>query len=380
MFVGVSLGNSFFHLAYECGRKVEVMKGLSGLSTMVSFTNEKIIIGDATNLLTNPSNTIFDLGKIIGRKYSDPIIQENLERWPFQVIQSGEDDVLFEVQFAGERKTYSPEEVLSKIFLFILKCILKGSSYKLRDIFAMVSVPSHFTDAQREVIINAARAINLDVSRITNKATSILHSLDMNLYAGEAVHFLTLFLGGSSLDISVTTVVQYTFQLRATCGDSFGGNDLTEGLLHHVVREFHGRNAGVDIQNDTQALHTLRNVCESAKKILSQDTVAIIEVPELQHGVDFYAEITREQFEDVNTDYFNKIKNHLVNALQLAGLEKNEIHHLVLAGGSSHIPKVRRSVSEFFEGKDPIKTREEPENLVAFGACYQTGSIEIKRG
>merc|ERR1711936_120176 len=320
----------------------------------------------------NPTNTIFDAKRLIGRKFADSTVQSDMKHWPFKVVDSGSLPKL-EVEYKNETKTFTPEEISAMV---LTKMKETAEAYLGNDIKdAVVTVPAYFNDSQRQATKDAGVIAGLNVMRIINEPTAaaIAYGLDKKKGAAEC-NVLIFDLGGGTFDVSILTIEEGIFEVKSTAGDThLGGEDFDNRMVDHFVNEFK-RKHKKDMKGNKRALRRLRTACERAKRTLSASAQANIEIDSLFEGIDFYTSITRARFEELYSDLFKGTLEPVEKAMRDAKLDKSSIHDLVLVGGSTRIPKIQKLLQDFFNGKELNKSIN-PDEAVAYGAAVQAAIL-----
>ncbi|KAF0729880.1 hypothetical protein Ae201684_012522 [Aphanomyces euteiches] len=319
----------------------------------------------------NPANTVFDAKRLIGRKFADPVIQADIKHWPFKVVAGPADKPQIVVEFKGESKTFQPEEISSMVLIKMKEVAEAFIGSDVKN--AVITVPAYFNDSQRQATKDAGAIAGLNVLRIINEPTAAAIAYGLDKKGGER-NVLIFDLGGGTFDVSLLTIEEGIFEVKATAGDThLGGEDFDNRLVDHFTAEFK-RKHRKDMTQNQRALRRLRTACERAKRTLSSSAQAYIEIDSLFDGIDFNSTITRARFEDLCSDYFRKTMEPVEKVLRDSKLSKSQVHEVVLVGGSTRIPKVQQLLSEFFNGKEPCKSIN-PDEAVAFGATVQAAIL-----
>lgn len=375
--VGIDLGTTYSAVGVFNNNKVEIIANEQGNRTTpsyVAFTSDERLIGEpAKNQASlNPENTVFDAKRLIGRKYSDSVVQSDIKHFPFTVKSSGKDEkCLIEVEYKGEKKTFQPEEISSMI-LGKMKSI--ASSYLGEEVKnAVVTVPAYFNDSQRQATKDAGAIAGLNVLRIINEPTAAAMAYGLDKKNGSQ-NVLIFDCGGGTFDLSILNIDDGIFEVLSTSGNThLGGEDFDNLLVQHFVQEFK-RKHRKDITNNPKSMRRLRTSCERAKRTLSTSTNASIEIDSLYDGIDFYTSITRAKFENICNHLFRECISPLDKLLVDAKLSKQEIDEIVLVGGSTRIPALQKLLSDYFGGKQLNKTVN-PDEAVAYGASIQASIL-----
>ena len=322
----------------------------------------------------NPNNTIFDAKRLIGRNFDDETVQKDLKLWPFKVVKESSGKPKLEVEFKCENKTFTPEEISAMILTKMKETAEAHLGHSVRD--AVVTVPAYFNDSQRQATKDAGVIAGLNVLRIINEPTAaaIAYGLDKKKSQNKESNVLIFDLGGGTFDVSILSIDDGIFEVKATAGDThLGGEDFDNRLVDHFMKEFQ-RKHKKDISHNKRAIRRLRTACERAKRTLSASAQASVEIDSLYEGVDFYTSITRARFEELCADLFKGTLDPVEKSLRDAKMDKSSIDDIVLVGGSTRIPKIQKLLSDFFNGKDLNKSIN-PDEAVAYGAAVQAAIL-----
>ena len=376
--IGIDLGTTYSCVGIWQNDRVEIIANDQGNRTTpsyVAFTDKERLIGDAAKnqVSVNPFNTVFDAKRLIGRKMTDDTVKSDMKHWPFKLKPDNDNKPLIEVKYKEEEKTFTPEEISSMI---LVKMKEIAEAYLGKDVKnAVITVPAYFNDAQRQATKDAGAIAGLNILRIINEPTAaaIAYGLDKQNDANEK-NVLIFDLGGGTFDVSLLTIEEGIFEVKATAGDThLGGEDFDNRMVTYFLTEFK-RKYKKDLMGNERSLRRLRTACERAKRTLSSSTQAHLEIDSLFDGTDFNSTITRARFEDMNMDYFRKCMEPVEKVLRDSKISKAQIHEIVLVGGSTRIPKIQSMLSDFFGGKEVCKSIN-PDEAVAYGATVQAAIL-----
>jgi L1 cell adhesion molecule like protein len=296
-----------------------------------------------------------------------------MKHWPFKVIAKEGDKPHIVVSFRNEEKVFSPEEISSMVLIKMNETAESYIGTKITDV--VITVPAYFNDSQRQATKDAGVIAGLNVKRIINEPTAaaIAYGLDKGVNKQER-NVLIFDLGGGTFDVSLLTIEEGIFEVKATAGDThLGGEDFDNRMVNHFIAEFK-RKHKKDISSNARAVRRLRTACERAKRTLSSSAQAAIEIDSLFEGIDFYTSVTRARFEELNIDLFRGCLDPVEKVLRDAKLAKGQVHEIVLVGGSTRIPKVQQLLQDFFNGKELCKSIN-PDEAVAYGAAVQAAIL-----
>ncbi|GMF59469.1 unnamed protein product [Phytophthora fragariaefolia] len=374
--VGIDLGTTYSCVGVWQNDRVEIIANDQGNRTTpsyVAFTDSERLIGDAAKnqVAMNAHNTVFDVKRLIGRKFSDPEVQSDIKHWPFKVSRGPDNKPQVVVQFKGESKTFQPEEISSMVLIKMREIAEAFIGKQVKN--AVVTVPAYFNDSQRQATKDAGVIAGLNVLRIINEPTAAAIAYGLDKKGGE--HNVLIFdLGGGTFDVSLLTIEEGIFEVKATAGDThLGGEDFDNRLVEYFVAEFK-RKYRKDMTVNSRAMRRLRTACERAKRTLSTSAQAYLEIDSLLDGIDFNSTITRARFEDLCSDFFRKTMDPVAQVLRDSKLSKNHVNEVVLVGGSTRIPKVQQLLMDFFNGKELFKSIN-PDEAVAYGATVQAAIL-----
>ena len=371
--IGIDLGTTYSCVGVWQNDRVEIIANDQGNRTTpsyVAFTQDERLIGDAakSQAAANPTNTVFDAKRLIGRKLSDPSVKADKVHWPFVVKEGTAGKPMIEVTASGETKSFTAEEISAMVLQKMKATAEAYLGEKVTD--AVITVPAYFNDSQRQATKDAGLIAGLNVLRIINEPTAAALAYGLDKKKGGEQNVLIFDCGGGTHDLSILTLDDGLFEVKATAGDThLGGEDFDNALVDWCVSEFK-KKTKVDISSNSRALRRLRTCCERAKRTLSSATQSQIEVDSLADGHDFQIALTRAKFENLCEAFFKRCIAPLDNLLKDAKMSKEDVNEIVMVGGSSRIPKIREMLTSYFNGKK-LNDSVNPDEAVAFGAAVQ---------
>ena len=373
--IGIDLGTTNSCVGVFQNGKVDIIPNDIGEKTTpsyIAFTDLERLIGDeAKNQITrNPTNTVFDAKRLIGRKFEDREVQEDIKLWPFKVVKDPKSDrPQVQITYQKQEKKFFAEEISAMVLQKLKQTATDFLGKEVKD--AIVTVPAYFNDSQRQATKDAGTISGLNVLRIINEPTAAAIAYGLDKQTGKKEENVLIFdLGGGTFDVSLLALEDGLFEVKATNGNThLGGEDFDNRLVEYCAGEFR-RKTSIDIKKNAKALRRVRAACEKAKRALSAATQATVDIDALMDGEDLNVVITRSKFEDLCMDLFKKCMPPLECVLKDAKMSKSQIDEVVLVGGSTRIPKIQSMVQEFFNGKEPNKGIN-PDEAVAYGAAVQ---------
>lgn len=377
---GLDLGTTYSCTSIFRNGAAEVIANDQGNRTTpswIAFNESERMVGDSAKnqAAMNPTNTIFDVKRLIGRKFHDTTVQSDMKHWPFKVVaEPGTDKPLIEVEYKNETQRFSPEQLSSMVVAKMKQVVDEYVGYEVKN--AVITVPAYFNDAQRQATKDAGTIAGVNVLRIINEPTAaaMAYGIGKTSEFKDEKHILIFDLGGGTFDVSILLVQDQIFEVKATAGDThLGGEDFDNILVDYFAQEFK-RKYKKDFMGNPRAVRRLRTACERAKRTLSTSTTTTVEVDALYDGIDFNSTLTRARLEDLCASIFRKTLEPVDKVLKDAKLDKKQIDEIILVGGSSRIPKVQELLSEYFHGKALNKSVNVDE-CVAVGAAIQAAIL-----
>ncbi|CAN6179187.1 unnamed protein product [Urochloa humidicola] len=393
--IGIDLGTTYSCVAvwrYDRGEVIANDQGNRLTPSCVAFKGAaETLVGEAAEnqAASNPTNTIFEVKRLIGRRFVDESVQGDIKLWPFKVVAGRDDRPTVVVEFKGKERQFAPEEISSMV---LAKMRQTAEAYLGKTVKnAVITVPVYFSNSQRQATIDAGAIAGLNVMRIINEPTAaaLAYGLEKMPISNKPRTVLVFDLGGGTFDVSLLNIDpgigmdKGLFEVLAIAGDThLGGADFDNEMVKYSLREFTRKHPKTDISSNQKALRRLRTACERAKRMLSFTTQTTIEVDALHDGIDFCTNISRSRFEELNKGLFSKCMKALDQCLRDAKMDKSKVHDIVLVGGSTRIPKVQNMLQEFFGGKE-LRQIINPDEAVAYGAAIQasilSGQTDDKR-
>jgi len=376
--IGIDLGTTYSCVSVFKDGSAQIIANEQGnriTPSIVAFTDHGRLVGDAAkNQATiNPENTVYDVKRLIGRDFNDASVQEDKKLVPFKIVPDKLGKPRISISKHGEERIYSPEE-LSGMVLAKMKSI--AESYLGEEVTrAVITVPAYFNQAQREATKDSGRIAGLTVERIINEPTAaaIAYGLDQDRTIQDQ-NVLVFDLGGGTFDVTLLNIDEGVFDVLSSEGDThLGGEDFDQRVMQHFI-QLAEKKSGIDIAGDKQSLQRLRKEVERVKRALSSQTQARLEIEDIVPGHDLQEVLTRARFEQLNIDLFKKTLEPVKSVLERAGLEKSDVDHIVLVGGSTRIPKIQELISDYFGGKE-LSKKIDPDEAVAYGAGVQGGIL-----
>jgi heat shock protein 1/8 len=375
--IGIDLGTTYSCVGVFQNGRAEIIANDQGNRTTpsyVSFTDSDRLIGDSAQNQSsmNPKNTVHDAKRLLGRNFDEKHVQDDIKQWTFDVIDDGNNKPKIQVDFKGERKDFFPEEISAMVLTKMKEIAETYLGHEVKD--AVITVPAYFGDSQRQATKDAGVIAGLNVLRIINEPTAAAIAYGMDNKANVEKHVLIFDCGGGTHDVTLLSIEDGIFEVKATAGDShLGGEDFDNMLLDHFVKEFKRKHKH-DIYSNPRAVRRLRTACERAKRNLSSSTQASIEIDSLFDGIDFISNITRARFEELCSDIFKRTMDPVEKVIQDAKMSKKDVDEIIIVGGSTRIPRIQKLLSEFFNGKELCKSLN-PDEAVAIGATVQAAIL-----
>ena len=373
--IGIDLGTTYSCVGIWQNNKVEIIANDQGERTTPSYVafsgTERMVGASAKNQAAmNPKNTVYDAKRLIGRKFSDPVVKKDMEHYSFKVAANSDDKPMIELE-SGEQ--FRPEQISSMVLESMKKTAEAYLGTTVKN--AVITVPAYFNDAQRQATKDAGVIAGLNVLRIINEPTAAAIAYGLDKVKDNKEHMVLIFdFGGGTFDVSLLSIEEGVFEVKSTAGDThLGGEDLDSRLVEFCKEEFK-KKTKLDLTGKDKSLRRLRTACERAKRVLSSANVAPIEIDALYDGQDFNTSITRAKFESLGADIFKRCLDPVTQVLNDAKVDKSAVDEVVLVGGSTRIPYIKKMLSDYFGGKKLCESIN-PDEAVAYGAAVQAAIL-----
>lgn len=371
--IGIDLGTTNSVVAVMEGGSPKVIPNEQGQDTtpsMVAFTKDgKRLVGTLAKrqAVTNPENSIYSAKRFIGMNYDD--IKQEAEHMPYKVIKRSNGDIAI----VAQGKEYTPQEISAAILSYLKQTAENYLGHTVTE--AVITVPAYFNDSQRQATKDAGRIAGLDVKRIINEPTAAALAYGLDKKKNGTI--VVFDFGGGTFDVSVLEINDGVIEVKSTNGDThLGGDDIDQRIINWLVEEFK-KDTGIDLRQDKMALQRLKEAGEKAKIELSSTQETDINLPYITADATgpkhLQLKLTRAKLESLISDILERLFKPLKQAIQDAGIDKNQIDEVILVGGSTRIPKIQQMVKEYF-GKEPNKSVN-PDEVVSIGAAIQGGIL-----
>ena len=376
--IGIDLGTTYSCVGVYREGKVEIIPNEHGENTMpsyVSFNAEERLVGKAAKnqASSNPLNTVYDAKRLIGKKFMDKTIQDDIKSWSFKVTSGENNKLKINVEWLSEKKIFTPEEISSMILSKMKETAENYLGSKVTK--AVITVPAYFDNSQRQATKDAGKIAGLEVLRIINEPTSAAIAYGLNKKNKTEHNVLIFDLGGGTFDVSLLSIIDGVFEVKATSGDThLGGEDFDLRLINYTINEFQKKFPQLEPRTNPKSMRRLKTACEQAKRTLSSSTNTIVDIDMFYKGEDLKVRISRAKFEEINLELFKKCMIPVEQVLKDSNMKKKDIHEVVLVGGSTRIPKICNMLSECFNNKQLCRSIN-PDECVAFGAAVQAAIL-----
>lgn len=403
--IGIDLGTTYSCVGYYKNGRVEIFPNEQGNRITPSYVawlpDGSRLIGDSAKnqAILNPQNTIFDIKRLIGRKFNDPILQRDKNLLPYTIIEGENNKPMVEITTGNSKQIFSPEEISAMILRKMKEIAENFIGKPVKQ--AVITVPAYFNDAQRQATKDAGVIAGLKVLRVINEPTAAAIAYGINKYEdklsnkkekneksdtddekdGKEENILVFDLGGGTFDVTLLTIDGGIFEVKSTSGDThLGGEDFDQKLMEHLLKVYIkennlSKNEENELRNNKKLLARLRKQCEISKRILSTQSSTQIEIDNFYNGNDFSYTLSRAKFEEINNALFNKVLEPVKNVIKDSKINKNDIDQIVLVGGSTRIPKIQQILLNFFNNKKKLNKNINPDEAVAVGAALQAAIL-----
>jgi len=372
--IGIDLGTTTSCVAVWIGDRVEVIPdhqtGSRIIPSYVSFTNEEKLVGDAAKNVSTmyPKSTLYDIKRLIGRKYDDPHVQADKKLWSFDVSADENNKPVVNVDYKGENKKFYPEEISAMVLTRLKETAEAYLGHPVKK--AVVTVPAYFNDSQRQATKDACVISGMECLRIINEPTAAAIAYGLDKKSEKESTILIFDEGGGTHDLSILSLDGGIFEVKATAGDThLGGSDIDNLIVDYLCDDIKKKHKK-DVKENPKALKRLNIAAERAKKNLSSSTTTTIEVESLIDGIDYSTTLSKAKFEQLADSFFNRSMEPISKVLSDAKVSKSDVDEIVLVGGTTRIPKIQELLSNYFNGKTLNKSLN-PDEAVAIGAAIQ---------
>ncbi len=372
--IGIDLGTTTSCVAVWIGDKVEVIPdhqtGSRIIPSYVTFTNEEKLVGDAAKNISTmyPKTTLYDIKRLIGRKYDDEHVQKDKKLWSFDISGDENNKPVIDVEYKEEKHKFYPEQISAMVLTRLKETAEAYLGHPVKK--AVITVPAYFNDSQRQATKDACVISGMECLRIINEPTAAAIAYGLDKKSDKESTILVFDEGGGTHDLSVLSIDGGIFEVKSTAGDThLGGSDVDNLIVDYLCEEIKKKHKK-DVKSNPKALKRLNIAAERAKKNLSSSTVANIEVESLIDGIDFSTTLSRAKFEQLADSFFTKSMEPISKVLSDAKISKGDIDEIVLVGGTTRIPKIQEMLSSYFNGKQLNKSLN-PDEAVAIGAAIQ---------
>ena len=373
--IGIDLGTTYSCVSVYRNGKVEIIANSQGNNTTpswVAFNEHERMIGESAKLqqLRNLENTVYDAKRLMGKSLNDDNVKSLQKHLAYKLVEK-DNKLKIVVKYKDEEKFLTPEEVSAMV---LVKMKETAEAYLGCSVTkAVITVPAYFNDQQRQATKDAGTIAGLNVLRIINEPTAAAIAYGLDKKKQDEKHIIVFDCGGGTHDVSLLSIDEGVFEVKATAGNSFlGGEDIDNILVDFMKSEFLKQSGKVI--NNIKPLKRLKNSVEQAKRILSSTTTTNIELDSLFEGVDFQYTLTRAKFDELCNKFYQDTLEPVTKVLQDANISKNQIDELVLVGGTTRIPKIQQLLSDFFNGKELCRSIN-PDEAVAYGAAVQAALL-----
>ncbi|CAF1153796.1 unnamed protein product [Adineta ricciae] len=374
--IGIDLGTVYSCVGIYQNGTVEIIPNENGnriTPSYVAFTHNHRLVGEEakSQLSTNLENTVFHTKRLIGRNFDEFHVKSYMKKWPFKVVQH-DSRLKIEVEFQNQTVLFTPEEISSMILVKMKEMAENHLGRQISE--AVITVPASFNNCQRQATRDAGSLAGLNVLRIINESTAAAIPYNLNTSGAGEKAIVVFDLGGGTVNVSILKIENQILEVKSTAGLSqLGGEDFHSRIVTDCVHQFESKNK-TKISENKRVIRRLRAACDQAKCTLSEAMKASIELDALYEGIDFHTTITRAHFEELCADLFRELLTPVEKALRDAEMDKSEIQEIILVGGSTRIPKVRKILADFFPGKR-LNHSINPDEVVAYGAAIEAAIV-----